>query len=192
MTEIEAGLCQCGCRGRTKIAAMTSRRDGDIKGEPRRYIHGHNGRKMSDRERFEQYVYPDPNSGCFIWAGSWNEKGYGQFILGGKRLKVHRAAWVLSGRVLPETPLLHKCDTPCCVNPDHLFPGSVSMNNIDMARKGRGRKSLAGLPYGVARNHKRFMAQVTTHYLGTYDTSEEAHAVAKKFKDALFGGHADP
>lgn len=196
-TNIEPGFCQCGCGRRTAIAKYTSRRDGDIKGAPRDFVKGHNGRfshwhqgrKLSDRERFDEYVYPDPNSGCFIWAGETNEKGYGSFLFKGQHMKAHRVAWVLSGRTLPAgAALLHKCDQPHCVNPDHLWLGSVPENGRDMARKGRGRKSRLGLPYGVAKNHKRFLAQVTTHYLGTYDTPEEAHRVAMKFKAKLFGG----
>lgn len=39
------GLCQCGCGGKTEVAVRTSRRDGDVKGEPRRFIRGHHRRK---------------------------------------------------------------------------------------------------------------------------------------------------
>lgn len=41
---IPYGYCQCGCGEKTKLARITSRRDGHVKGEPFRFLHGHNGR----------------------------------------------------------------------------------------------------------------------------------------------------
>jgi len=93
-------------------------------------------------ERFDWYVIPEPNSGCHLWTGEVNSKGYGRFSdKGGKhrvRYLAHRLAYEMARGVIPKgMRLLHKCDVPCCVNPDHMFIGTQKVNAIDMAKKGR-------------------------------------------------------
>lgn len=83
-------------------------------------------------------VYP---SGCRIWMGAVNEHGYGSLSAWGQRYKAHRAAWELHYGEKPDGHVLHRCDVPSCVNPDHLFLGTQADNMRDMARKGRGGKS---------------------------------------------------
>lgn len=153
-------------------------------------------RGLTERERFEQYVYPDPNSGCFIWAGATNRKGYGAFAAGSrtngthKRITAHRYAWTLSGRDLPaDACLLHKCDTPCCVNPDHLFLGTRADNNLDMSRKGRGYRGSGKLPFGVQRHPSGRYAVVVWDgtrmaFYGMFDDLSEAATAALAAKDA--------
>jgi hypothetical protein len=148
-------------------------------------------------ERFQGQVYPDPNSGCFLWAGSATPEGYGNLRVGSHVVYAHRIAWILSGRRLPDhLQILHKCDTPCCVNPDHLFPGSAVVNLRDMALKERGRKSEKGLPYGVTRHGRGFRARTKIrgkrYCMGTYPTIEEAAAAALQGKRAVYGAGENP
>jgi hypothetical protein len=91
-----------------------------------------------DRDRFDRFVIPEPNSGCWLWLGA-TANGYGMFSLGKNKLgRAHRIAWCFAyGDVSEEAQVLHRCDTPCCVNPDHLFLGTRSDNMIDMIKKGR-------------------------------------------------------
>jgi len=57
----------------------------------------------------------------------------------------HRAAWFLEHGVWPELDLLHQCDTPACVRPDHLLEGTNDDNVQDKMSKGRWRGgSLSG------------------------------------------------
>ena len=84
-----------------------------------------------------------PN-GCIEWVGSKGRKGYGQFhlpkMVSPKRrvVKSHRAAWVLAnGEIGSGLHVLHTCDNPPCVNPEHLWLGTNSDNQNDSIRKHR-------------------------------------------------------
>lgn len=92
-------------------------------------------------ERFWFYVHPDPNSGCWLWGGAPNFRGYGVFTVTAQRSEMaHRYSWALAYGPIPRGLwCLHKCDTPACVNPQHLFLGTVQDNVTDMMGKGRGR-----------------------------------------------------
>lgn len=79
---------------------------------------------------------------CWLWMATKNNKGYGllqQQIDGanGKRL-AHRIAYELFIGPIPEGMCaLHRCDTPACVNPNHIFLGTMRDNIADMDAKGR-------------------------------------------------------
>ncbi|HUV84753.1 MAG TPA: HNH endonuclease [Methanosarcinales archaeon] len=76
---------------------------------------------------------------CLYFTGSKNKKGYGQINCGKtNRWLAHRASYYLFVDDLPHNKLvLHKCDRPSCINPDHLFLGTASDNTKDMLIKGR-------------------------------------------------------
>lgn len=82
--------------------------------------------------------------GCWIFTGYLDSKGYGAIRLGeGKRILTHRLAyhlanpdWLLSSKLF----VLHKCDNPPCVNPEHLFLGTGKDNMQDKTQKGRAAK----------------------------------------------------
>ena len=78
---------------------------------------------------------------CWIWKGS-QTKGYGQFYFRGSNY-AHRASWVLHNRKqIPKGYLvMHSCDTPLCVNPQHLSVGTQKENMQDASRKGRTRNA---------------------------------------------------
>jgi hypothetical protein len=110
------------------------------------------------RARFDKKFTSDPKSGCWIWASSRNAKGYGIFWFRGKMVGAHRASYVLFRGEIPDGQLvLHGCDNPPCVNPDHLFMGTHQDNMDDMAAKGRGEFFRAGENH---RNAKLTSAQV--------------------------------
>lgn len=81
---------------------------------------------------------PEPNSGCWLWLGSTDKLGYGKVSVQGHFL-AHRLAYAETHGDIPEGLLvLHKCDVPSCVNPDHLYIGDDQDNMNDMAARGRG------------------------------------------------------
>jgi len=76
-------------------------------------------------------------SGCWLWTGAVNHDGYGH-IRWGKEQRAHRIAYLLEkGSIPPGMNVCHSCDTPACVNPDHLFLGTQKRNMEDCSRKGR-------------------------------------------------------
>jgi hypothetical protein len=94
--------------------------------------------------RFWSKVSFKTNNSCWHWLGNKGTRGYGQFSLylrakGKYRpLRAHRLAYFLMFGVWTNKCVLHKCDIPLCVNPFHLFEGTLSDNTRDMYAKGRG------------------------------------------------------
>lgn len=91
-------------------------------------------------ERFWSKVDKNGPNGCWVWMANRNNKGYGLFRPGGtapKRLS-HRLAYeAIHGRIPKGAIILHSCDNPACVNPDHLRPGTHKDNVADMDKRGR-------------------------------------------------------
>ena len=84
---------------------------------------------------------PIPEAGCFLWLGAVNERGYGRVYSGRRMWQAHRLSWTQANGPIPAGMFVcHRCDTPSCVNPEHLFIGSPRDNVIDMAAKGRHRE----------------------------------------------------
>jgi len=96
------------------------------------------GRPLSDR--LLEAVEFDTNGGCWLWTRSL-KTGYGHLsVVGRKRtVRAHRASWLaFRGPVPSGLCVLHRCDIRECINPDHLFLGTVADNNADKEAKGRG------------------------------------------------------
>lgn len=91
-----------------------------------------------DKLKFDDCYVPEPNSGCWLWDKAIGSTGYGHFKINGKLMTAHRVSYAIS-RNLSVAPdyILHKCDVPFCVNPEHLYAGTKRDNSIDMARRGR-------------------------------------------------------
>jgi hypothetical protein len=124
------GYCHCGCGEKTPLAAKTSTRRGHVRGEPLRFVHGHNGRaqRRSPEERFWKKVgRADPDQ-CWEWLGTRNDRGYGRFAIpsptgGMRQVRAYRFAYELLVGAIPEgLEIDHLCRNRGCVNPAHLEP----------------------------------------------------------------------
>jgi len=101
------------------------------------------------RERFEQKFRVTP--GCWLWTATKDEKGYGFFYSGKRQERAHRVAYQLYVGEIPEgLQVLHRCDVPSCVNPDHHFLGTNADNIADREVKGRGVR-LKGESHGCSK-----------------------------------------
>lgn len=107
---------------------------------------------MPIADRMEAAIMKDPNSGCWLWTKALSVTGgYGQIGINGKILPAHRVSYeCFVGPIPAGMKACHKCDTPACVNPDHLFLGTQADNMRDMDSKGR-RVSLKGEDAGRAK-----------------------------------------
>lgn len=77
---------------------------------------------------------------CWFWLGTKIKKGYGLIISGRSQIFAHRFSWeVHNQKPVPEDMfVLHKCDNPPCVNPDHLYVGTIAQNMRDRDERKRG------------------------------------------------------
>ena len=154
-----------------------------------------------NKEAFYNKCIPEPNTECWLWSLRVNKDGYGKvnFKVGNKlsTKQAHRYSWELSFGPIPDKKqVLHSCDVPSCVNPDHLWVGTIDDNHLDMAKKNRGIKSKIGYPFGVVRNGNRFVATFgllgKVYYSGSFGTAEDAGLASEIKKKEVLGGLCAP
>lgn len=72
-------------------------------------------------ERFNNFVIPEPNSGCQLWVGGVGSSGYGVFWNGEKTVSAHRFSYEFNCGVIPDNLVIdHICRNRLCVNPEHM------------------------------------------------------------------------
>lgn len=127
--------------------------------------------KKSAEDRFWEKV--NKTETCWLWTGSIRGGGYGKFSVDKKMVGVHRFSWILHYGSIPAVPdtdyrgtcVLHKCDVPSCVRPDHLFLGSNLDNVRDRDLKGRaGGGSLPGEKQAQSKLNTAQVLEIRTCY----------------------------
>lgn len=94
-----------------------------------------NGTKY-DLDVVEFWNKVDKTSSCWLWVRGKDKDGYGRFR---NDLKSHRVSYTLANGDPGSLSVLHSCDNPACVNPEHLFLGTQQDNMLDKKTKGRHR-----------------------------------------------------
>lgn len=82
------------------------------------------------------YSFVDKVGPCWLWLGGKSTTGYGHFWVDGKTVGAHRFSYELAhGEFDKELFVCHHCDNPPCVNPEHLFLGTNSDNQLEWNSK---------------------------------------------------------
>jgi len=109
-------------------------------------------------QRFMKFVNKTDN--CWLWSGAKKgSKNYGSFSIQGKDYRAHRVSYEhFYGQFNKDLNVLHHCDNPACIRPEHLFLGTHQENMIDKVNKNR-----------QARNYGELSP---THKLTLYEVNE--------------------
>lgn len=93
---------------------------------------------MTWQQRYQSKIKENAETDCWEWMSTKDKDGYGVLTVDGKKRKAHRLALELEGVQIAGLLVLHLCDNPGCVNPDHLVPGTQADNMRHMALNERG------------------------------------------------------
>jgi hypothetical protein len=115
---IPAGLCQCGCGGKTSVPGENNASKRWVKGRPLRFVNGH-------YLRFDTPAWIEEDRGhgtpCWIWQRAMYRSGYGAMKFAGHMHNAHRGVYLkLRGPIPDDLVLDHLCRVRGCVNPDHM------------------------------------------------------------------------
>jgi hypothetical protein len=94
------------------------------------------------KEKFSSLFFVRPGTRCWIWSGTVGANRYGSLYYRMSIYPAHRlSAAIYHGLDMSRSDIkvLHSCDRPCCVNPDHLVLGTQRQNVRDMLDRGRNR-----------------------------------------------------
>ncbi len=91
-------------------------------------------------EGFAEYFWNKAvkgDDGCWRWRGIDKKGRYGKILVGETKYQTHRLSWILTHNVEPTLLILHHCDHPSCINPEHLYEGTDADNSRDKVMRDR-------------------------------------------------------
>jgi hypothetical protein len=115
---------------------------------------------QKDIDRFWTKV--DKKDGCWEWKKLLDKKGYGLITVKNKTIYAHRFSALIAGLHITDKFVCHKCDNPKCVNPDHLFVGTLQDNKNDEISKNRQAK---GLRHGMTHLTENDVNYIKDNYI---------------------------
>ena len=131
---------------------------------------------IAARAYIEERAIPVPHAGCWLWLLSTNGTGYGQANYKGRIHLVHRLSYQAYKGPIPAGMLIqHSCDTPLCVNPDHLYAGTLKDNARDTLLMGRAK-------FPDNRGEKAKWAKLTAEDAKTIFSLKDKESAAKLAK----------
>ena len=137
--------------------------------------------------RFWKKVKILEDNECWEWQAGKNYKGYGEFYVAGERhLHAHQISWIHRNDEIPEGMcVLHRCDNPSCVNPNHLFLGTNQDNVTDKMNKGRWKSHfLVGEEHpqhGTNSKFNKLSEQDVKDIREKYKAGQTLRSIAKEF-----------
>jgi DNA-binding CsgD family transcriptional regulator len=95
--------------------------------------------KLTAKQIQNFWAKVNKSGNCWEWTGAKKKRGYGNVSINHKVYSAHAISFLLANGRMPLAGfiILHTCDNPTCVNPDHLREGTHIENMLDMRRKGR-------------------------------------------------------
>lgn len=121
------------------------------------------------------------NGECIIATGKPGQDGYAKKKIEGKTYRAHRAAFCLARNIpfsdIAGQSVLHSCDNPMCINPEHLSLGSHQENMLDMRNKNRQAK---GQKISKAKLTEQQVLEIKTTYV-RYSRTRSCKVFANKF-----------
>ena len=125
--------------------------------------------------------------GCWEWTGRRRKRRgvtsigghYGMANYEGKGIGAHRLSWILEHGYIPHgSQVLHRCDNPPCVRPDHLFLGTAADNMADKTAKGRQAKGDGS----GSRRHPEKRQRGESHWMAKL-TEDDVREIRKRRAD---------
>lgn len=118
---------------------------------------------MTSTASFWSKVERSQSDDCWEWQGGSITSGYGVHYANGERFYAHRLAWQLAYNSEPDEVVMHLCDNPSCVNPEHLASATQSDNIQDCAQKGRD-NSVHGEAHNRSKLTRKDVAEIRRRY----------------------------
>lgn len=139
---------------------------------------------ISPTDRLKQLIFIDEITGCWNFTGTKDKNGYGRFTVKSitRSSRAHRLSYLLFVGNIPEGMCVcHHCDNPSCVNPNHLFLGTIRDNNLDKTIKNRVPKGTDHKHHGTNHPSSKINEETVKSIRKSFD--EEHKSLAQLSRD---------